>query len=452
MGAAVVAAVVVGVCCCFLPLAGLRDYVVRWCRGCGRSCHVVIFGVERTPDGFESSGADADSDDDDDDEEMRHASGVAVRGAEWGGGSGGSCTGSGGGTRRFSRRRSSGGSACIAGRRSSFSLTSPAASEVAAMQEELREVVAEAEEKRRAVEAAEAKRTTLLAEAAHVADEAAGVIEAALQESAKWVDEARLRAPELLTHVEFMAKTMAACGKEALEPNATAAQRCRASEMAAVCREAMVTYSEAKARRAKHRADDLAATLAAAKAHHRETLSVVRHGEERSRELGAAYADAEATRQVLADAETAIRRVLATGALSRSPVERRRRHAPASASHEQRNAQERDRRRRRPAPPPSRHWKVSDSSGGSSAMPPHAQRVASLASPRKLRDEDFGAATAARHHRRNPPSASPPHQAPPRRPPHGRTPSSTRGEHTTSSPSRVTERGPRARRHKTAVV
>ena len=140
------------------------------------------------------------------------------------------------------------------------------------------------------VDEAEERRRVLAAEAAHTSDETAGRITAVLRHTSEWRDEARRHAPETSAQVERMAATFEACAATALQPDATAAQRCRASEMATVCTQAMANFAHAQVRRAQRRTEELSEHVAAARAD--EARARARLGAARAarRERGAAAA------------------------------------------------------------------------------------------------------------------------------------------------------------------
>lgn len=187
--------------------------------------------------------------------------------------------------------------------------------DVARLQTELAAAVADAEERVEAAAQADARRTALLAEASHVSDEAAGVIEEVVRESRVWADDARRHAPQQADQVQFMAQTMVACGHAALAPGATAAQRCQATEMAKLCSEAMVSDAQSRARRAEHRASELERQVRAARAddvYMRGELS--RHGS-MAQQVRQAERAALNQQAVLEGAAKAVRTVCSHGSL-----------------------------------------------------------------------------------------------------------------------------------------
>jgi hypothetical protein len=188
----------------------------------------------------------------------------------------------------------------------------------AALRAELEAAVEEARQREQALEAAASRRKALMAEAEHVSDQTASVIEAAVLESQRWVEEARRHphAPELAAHIDFMAKTMATCGHAALEPNATVVQRCRASEMAAICSEAMVSYAEGRARAAKQRASCLKSSVRDAGT---AASCAQAQSEEMSAKVAEAIAVADGQQRLLEEAEAALHRACRCARISTSP-------------------------------------------------------------------------------------------------------------------------------------
>ena len=240
--------------------------------------------------------------------------------------------------------------------------------EVARLKQELEDALQDAKDRVAAAETAEVRRKALVSEAAHVSDEAAGLIESVMSESSKWALEARRKTPEQAAHLEFMAKTMAACGREALEPGASAAQRCQASEMARLCSAAMLGYAQARARRAEHRATDLEANLRTAQEDDRHMRDELEQKGSITERIELANAAVEAQQRVLERTAQRITRVCARGALTR-PV------SPPSRddSHDRRVSSGKGRRR---------------SSGGGGGV--HTGAYASVyASPSKLKDGDL---------------------------------------------------------------
>ena len=127
---------------------------------------------------------------------------------------------------------------------------------------ELAGALSEAEESRSSIAEAEARRAALLAEAAHVSDEMASLVEAVMGEAAKVAEEAKWRGDHATSqHIDFMARTMRSCGSAALEPTASAEQRGCASDMAKFCSQAMVNHAHSRARRATRRAEGLESVL-----------------------------------------------------------------------------------------------------------------------------------------------------------------------------------------------
>lgn len=212
-------------------------------------------------------------------------------------------------------------------------MESGAQKEVARLKEELAQEVERCKQLQIEQCQAENKRQTLLAEAAHVSDETASFIEGVLLESEHWAEAAKSRAPELATHIDFMTSTMHACGQEALAPNATSQQRCRASEMASLCSAAMVNFSEGRARNALRKAEELEKAVRDAEIEHARIENKISEHGTMAEQIVMTEAEAEVQQQALDEAEQSIERMLATGKLTRSPLGRyARRMVPSEAS------------------------------------------------------------------------------------------------------------------------
>ena len=87
----------------------------------------------------------------------------------------------------------------------------------------------------------------------HVSDAREGTIESVMGDAAAWATDARKRFPRQAAQIDFLAATMATCGREALA--ATDAEPCRAtaSEMASVCSDAMIHHARGRRRLAQRR-------------------------------------------------------------------------------------------------------------------------------------------------------------------------------------------------------
>lgn len=334
-GFAVAALASLAVLCCFLTKDSARGTFDWWCGRCARDC-LAIYSDDANQARRKQLEQSA--------KQRRDAAQDAMsrRRSVWAIGTSAS----------FLSRGGSSAAGAEGGEPSEFvrQLRAQTEAEVVELRAELEGQLERTQALQRANAQAEAKRQALQAESQHVADEAAGTIEAVLLESGTWAEQAKLRAPEMGAHIDFMVNTMHACGQEALEPKATSHTRSRASEMAAICSAAMVNYSEGRARMAEHRVQELTRSVQAAERAQRNATSELMvvggtpavggtpgggdggggvddvgggdAGETVAAQVAQARAEAEEQLSALREAEEAIRRVLAAGALTRSPLGR----------------------------------------------------------------------------------------------------------------------------------
>ena len=176
--------------------------------------------------------------------------------------------------------------------------------------EELRRQVSAAvraaEVTKQTADEAAARRRALLAEAGHVADEAAGQIEQVMLEAHAWEEEACRRFPEQAEQIAFMVRTMDACGQLALEPSASVEARRRATTMAGLCAQAMVSQARAHAHRADQRAAELARLVLRAKGQLARTSCELSAFEGTPAEFARMQAAVEEQHQVLESAIAAL--------------------------------------------------------------------------------------------------------------------------------------------------
>ena len=176
--------------------------------------------------------------------------------------------------------------------------------------EELRRQVSAAvraaEVTKQTADEAAARRRALLAEAGHVADEAAGQIEQVMLEAHAWEEEACRRFPEQAEQIAFMVRTMDACGQLALEPSASVEARRRATTMAGLCAQAMVSQARAHAHRADQRAAELARLVLRAKGQLARTSCELSAFEGTPTEFARMQAAVEEQHQVLESAIAAL--------------------------------------------------------------------------------------------------------------------------------------------------
>ena len=188
--------------------------------------------------------------------------------------------------------------------------------------EELRRQVSAAvraaEVTKQTADEAAARRRSLLAEAGHVADETAGQIEQVMLEAHAWEEEAYRRFPEQAEQIAFMARTMDACGQTALEPSASVEARRRATTMAGLCAQAMVSQARAHAHRADQRAAELARSVLRAKGQLARTSYELSAFEGTPDELARMQAAVEEQRSVLERAMAALAGAHATCAATAS--------------------------------------------------------------------------------------------------------------------------------------
>ena len=199
--------------------------------------------------------------------------------------------------------------------------------EVEALRGELRAAVAAAKQTHAQLLEADARRAALRAEASHLADAAAGAVEAVVNESRDWAEEARKDHPDQAAHIDFLASTVAACGHETLgiggPPGGVGGSapgggcdasdaaacgaahvpqcRARAAEMATICSDAMLGYARRRARRAAEKAAELEHTLSVLQGEHAASLEKVAKLKETREEL-------RATEEVVAAQRALLRR------------------------------------------------------------------------------------------------------------------------------------------------
>ena len=193
-----------------------------------------------------------------------------------------------------------------------------AEADVEELRRQVSAAVRAAEVTKQTADEAAARRRSLLAEAGHVADETAGQIEQVMLEAHAWEEEAYRRFPEQAEQIAFMARTMDACGQTALEPSASVEARRRATTMAGLCAQAMVSQARAHAHRADQRAAELARSVLRAKGQLARTSYELSAFEGTPDELARMQAAVEEQRSVLERAMAALAGAHATCAATAS--------------------------------------------------------------------------------------------------------------------------------------
>ena len=211
-----------------------------------------------------------------------------------------------------------------------------AEADVEELRRQVSAAVRAAEVTKQTADEAAARRRSLLAEAGHVADETAGQIEQVMLEAHAWEEEAYRRFPEQAEQIAFMARTMDACGQTALEPSASVEARRRATTMAGLCAQAMVSQARAHAHRADQRAAELARSVLRAKGQLARTSYELSAFEGTPDELARMQAAVEEQRSVLERAMAALAGAhatcAATASFDGSPQSRASPHSPGPPS------------------------------------------------------------------------------------------------------------------------
>jgi hypothetical protein len=211
-----------------------------------------------------------------------------------------------------------------------------AEADVEELRRQVSAAVRAAEVTKQTADEAAARRRSLLAEAGHVADETAGQIEQVMLEAHAWEEEAYRRFPEQAEQIAFMARTMDACGQTALEPSASVEARRRATTMAGLCAQAMVSQARAHAHRADQRAAELARSVLRAKGQLARTSYELSAFEGTPEELARMQAAVEEQHTVLERAMAALAGAhatcAATASFDGSPQSRASPHSPGPPS------------------------------------------------------------------------------------------------------------------------